>query len=58
MTKGFPRTLRRAAVDDSLVELLRESPWEQLQRACQAAEPSNPSRSPEQGAQADTTGGH
>ena len=28
MTKSFPRTLRRAAADDALVQLLRDSPWE------------------------------
>ncbi|HEY2516704.1 MAG TPA: hypothetical protein VGI39_37800, partial [Polyangiaceae bacterium] len=37
MTKSFPRTLRRAAHEAALLELLRDSPWERAQRECQVA---------------------
>jgi hypothetical protein len=42
MTKSFPRTLRRAAIDDALLELLRNSPWEQAMREQRTSEPSTP----------------
>ena len=42
MTKSFPRTLRRAAHDAALVELLRDSPWERAMRECQLAEQAPP----------------
>ncbi len=38
MVKSFPRTLRRAAADNALIELLRDSPWERAMRECQAVE--------------------
>lgn len=47
MTKSFPRTLRRAAADNTLVELLHDSPWERAMRECQPSKQAPPFHSPD-----------